>query len=99
MKDFILFIMLMSIFVLFGLRLNIQISSIKKLKEDVNMRKIGIDNILFFIPEFTPTKYFIKQLEGNMTEEIKVYFHKIKVYRILFFIDIFLFVFAFIFFR
>lgn len=99
MKDFILFIMLLSTFVLFGLRLNIQISSARKLKEDANLRKIGIDTTLFFIPEVTPTKYFMKQLEGNMTEELKIYFHKIKIYKILFLVNILLYVFAFIFFR
>lgn len=98
MKDFMVFITLMSTFVLFALRLNIQISA-TKLKKDANLRKIiGIDFVLLFIPEVTPRKYFMKQLEGNMTEELKIYFHKIKIYKILFLTVFLLYAFAFIFF-
>lgn len=98
MKDFILFLMLILIFVLFLLRVNIQIFSVKKLKKNENLRRFGADNILFFIPEFTPIKHFMNELDGNINDELQIYFHKIKVYRLIFLIVILLFVIAFIFF-
>ena len=98
MKDILGILLLLLIFILFGLRLNIQISSIKKIKEDEEFKKFGIDNILFFIPELIPIKHFIKELGGQSTEEVKLYFHKIKIYRILFLIVVLLFTLAFFFF-
>ena len=90
---------LILVFVLVGLRLNIQISSIKKLKENENLRRLGVDNILFFIPEFTPIKYFMNELGVDINEELQIYFHKIRLYRVLFLITVLLFVLAFIFFQ
>lgn len=98
MKDILGILLLLLIFILFGLRLNIQISSIKKIKEDEEFKKFGIDNILFFIPELIPIKHFIKELGGQSTEEVKLYFHKIKIYRILFLIVVLIFTLAFFFF-
>ena len=85
MKDIFLSLMLLLIFILLCLRINIQFSSIKELKENNILRKFGVDDILFFIPEFTPINFFRKELGNDITEKIEIYFNKIKVYRILLF--------------
>lgn len=96
MKDIFLSLILLLIFILLCLRINIQFSSIKELKENNILRKFGVDNILFFIPEFTPINFFRKELGNDITEKIEIYFNKIKVYRILLFTVILLFCIAFI---
>lgn len=96
MKDIFLSLMLLLIFILLCLRINIQFSSIKELKENNILRKFGVDDILFFIPEFTPINFFRKELGNDITEKIEIYFNKIKVYRILLFTVILLFCIAFI---
>ena len=97
MKDIVLCLMLLLIFIVVGLRIHIQVSAIKVLKESGILKKIGIDNILFFIPEVIPIKSFRKQLGNNITEQIELYISKIKIYRILLITVILLFGFAFFF--
>lgn len=95
MKDIVLCLMLLLTISVIGLRINIQFSAIKQLKENSILKKIGIDTILFFIPEFIPIKSFRKELGNNITEQIELYFRKIKIYRILLLTVIILFCFAF----
>ena len=78
MKDIFLSLMLLLIFILLCLRINIQFSSIKELKENNILRKFGVDDILFFIPEFTPINFFRKELGNDITEKIEIYFNRSK---------------------
>ena len=95
MKDIILFMMLLLIFILFGLRISIQFSAVK---ERNILGKLKVDSIFFLIPEFTPIKSFRKELGDDINEQIESYFKKVKIYRILLFIVLILFLLAIIFF-